>query len=1374
MNSVLRRIPLSIAMMVIFIGTAQAQSTNSVVTGIAKLLPTQNQTAAQAAKAEAARWLQLAKRSMQEGNYQLADEYIKRAERLNPVYDPAVAQFEDTPQSVRQALNNLATAGNRPMTVQPTTFRVGGTQADSANSAIGRLSNQNKTLATAAIGKARAALQNGDLTTATGWYHKALSYNASFQTGEYGTAQLAADLSQSGVANAQLQPRVNNQTVQQPGSIAAGPADQVAPLGGNSALGANGNAFSKGYIGTPASTNSTDSKIASIDGFLLAARRALAVGDTRAATAYLETARKTGITTASNGDNIGAVDYVIKGVAYFSQNAQSTANPAEFNGRFARFLIHQSQALLKYKDWKTAGALAQQAKGIPTQYQPNEATPAAVLQFIAQNSQESVGISATTIAKKDEVLRLLSIAQASMDRGDLNTAKQALANAQSLNVPDTAFTGNEPRPWQISLELENRIKGNGTSVVTANFTDNNGGYVRNGAYNTSTDESPIRFASGTATFQGNTNISQQAQKLYDEGLAALELQDRTAATKKFREAWAFKDNVDPALRSQIQQKLQQLALSAAPSNPVVANENPLSQLDTRERILRQKLFTEIMAEQREAEDLADQDPRVALEQLLRLHERVDAADLDETNKKRLLAIVDRSVVSLEEFIKRNEEDIILDEDRAATLQLIKSNRERTQEVREEIAKMVERFNNMVDEGRYGEAEVIAKQAKELAPEEAVVQNLEWKAKFAKRIAANEGLTDLKENEFWETMNSVDVASVPFNDQNPLVFDQARDWGQLTRNRRKMMQRNRTRLSEAGLKIEQALRQQVDVNFTATPLAVVVETLARMSGINAHLDRQGLAAEGVTSDTPVTISLSEPVSLRSALNLILEELQLGFIIRNEVLLITSEQARETDVYEQVYNVADLVISVPNFSPSNDFGIPTALRAAYQRQGTQGAFGNSMSALAASNYTMPGAMPNTDGVMAQATGGLGAGASSLSSPGAGLDTSRGGAAMADFQSLIELITTTIEPDSWEDNGGSGVIKEFRSTFSLVVTQTHDVHEEIQQLLEQLREQQGLQITIEVRFITLTDNFYERIGIDFDFEIDDNVNPNNIQDDSGSSVLFGYDEAGPTVDLDLVFDQGDAFNSAVPMFGGFDAGSAANFGFAILSDIEVFFLLQAAQGDRRSNVMTAPKVTLFNGQTASIADASTRPFVMGLSPVVGDFAVAHQPIIAVLNEGTSLSVQAVASNDRRSCRLTLVPFFSQIGDVDEFTFDGRTTTSSGETVLDSDGNPTTRNNEVVTQEGTTVQLPTFNFTTVSTTVNVPDGGTVLLGGIKRLSEGREERGVPMLAQLPYINRLFRNVGIGRDSNSMMMMVTPRIIIQEEEELRQTGYSDDQDSNE
>jgi hypothetical protein len=38
-------------------------------------------------------------------------------------------------------------------------------------------------------------------------------------------------------------------------------------------------------------------------------------------------------------------------------------------------------------------------------------------------------------------------------------------------------------------------------------------------------------------------------------------------------------------------------------------------------------------------------------------------------------------------------------------------------------------------------------------------------------------------------------------------------------------------------------------------------------------------------------------------------------------------------------------------------------------------------------------------------------------------RGGAAMADFTSLIELITTTLKPDSWDDVGGPGAIDEFR---------------------------------------------------------------------------------------------------------------------------------------------------------------------------------------------------------------------------------------------------------------------------------------------------------------------------------------------------------------
>jgi hypothetical protein len=94
-------------------------------------------------------------------------------------------------------------------------------------------------------------------------------------------------------------------------------------------------------------------------------------------------------------------------------------------------------------------------------------------------------------------------------------------------------------------------------------------------------------------------------------------------------------------------------------------------------------------------------------------------------------------------------------------------------------------------------------------------------------------------------------------------------------------------------------------------------------------------------------------------------------------------------------------------------------------------------------------------------------------------------------------------------------------------------------------------------------------------------------------------------------------------------------------------------------------------------------------------------------------------------------------------------------------------VAQQQTTLQLPTFNFTTASTTVSVPDGGTGLLGGIARASEASNERGVPLLSKVPYLNRLFTNRGIGREVGTSNMTVIPRIMIQEEEEFLQTGMT-------
>ena len=158
--------------------------------------------------------------------------------------------------------------------------------------------------------------------------------------------------------------------------------------------------------------------------------------------------------------------------------------------------------------------------------------------------------------------------------------------------------------------------------------------------------------------------------------------------------------------------------------------------------------------------------------------------------------------------------------------------------------------------------------------------------------------------------------------------------------------------------------------------------------------------------------------------------------------------------------------------------------------------------------------------------------------------------------------------------------------------------------------------------------------------------------------------------------------------------------------------------------------------------------------------------------MNVQAVVSADRQYVRMRLVPYFTQITEVTEFTFSGsqeiETTTDS---ILDDlldivDGDIGGPDEQLLTSStGITVQLPVLSVTNVSTVVSVPDGGTVLLGGIKSLTEGRNERGVPFLANIPYVNRLFKNTGIGHSTRHLMMMVTPRIIIQKEIEEDTVG---------
>jgi general secretion pathway protein D len=838
-----------------------------------------------------------------------------------------------------------------------------------------------------------------------------------------------------------------------------------------------------------------------------------------------------------------------------------------------------------------------------------------------------------------------------------------------------------------------------------------------------------------------------------------------------------------------------------------------------------RVSAEVAARQLEAKRLAQKSPGDALDLLDELAEGLAAQPLPEEARDRLLRRIERTRLDIEEATGKRRAELALERQNEKIEAEIDGRRARRVEVDQRIALLVDEYNSLVDEQRYPEAEAVAKKAGQLAPDNPVVRQLLAQSRTIRRLDAQRSIDGENQDGFLDVVEDVSRSARPMAGE--IEFPDTRAWEDLTKTRTERLAEGRNRVTQAELAIQQKLEGKVRPNFRQQPLAAVLDALSKQADVAIHIDMVGLEQEAVGSDTPVTLSLDQEISLKSALKLLLEPLHLGYVVRDEVLKVTSPRLVKGDVYAVTYPVADLVLPIPNFT-SDGLGITGALRDGYEQAALRNAL--SVQVGPAPAGVAPLAQAGDGGVaptaLAQFAGGGPPTTGATPSIPFGPPSIGGG--QQNFQPLIDLIQSTVAADSWDTVGGPGAIRPFETNLSLVISQTQEVHDEIADLLEQLRRLQDLQVTIEVRFITLNDTFFERIGVDFDFNIQTGVNqPLNmtaiptqtngsdspigqglIAAPGGPSQLIGLDNTGnPGVALgpqvnnqgggagqqnqvarrrqsffSIPFRQNSFGSTSAAVLPGLPdpATSAANFGFAILSDIEAYFLIQAAQGNTRSNVMQAPKVTLFNGQQAFVSDTRQRPFVTAVVPVVGDFSAAQQPVITVLNEGTAVNVQAVVSNDRRFVRLTLVPFFSQIGKVEQFQFEGSRSTKSKSSDEKSGADVNVpgiedlaglTNGEASSAElevqsnGTTIQLPEFIFTTVTTTVSVPDGGTVLLGGIKRLREGRNEFGVPILSKIPYINRLFRNVNLGRTTDSLMLMVTPRIIIQEEEEERLLG---------
>ncbi|MHC4307607.1 MAG: type II secretion system protein GspD [Planctomycetota bacterium] len=348
------------------------------------------------------------------------------------------------------------------------------------------------------------------------------------------------------------------------------------------------------------------------------------------------------------------------------------------------------------------------------------------------------------------------------------------------------------------------------------------------------------------------------------------------------------------------------------------------------------------------------------------------------------------------------------------------------------------------------------------------------------------------------------------------------------------------------------------------------------------------------------------------------------------------------------------------------------------------------------------------------------------------------------IINLITSTIEPQSWKSNadgrGGRGLIAAREGMLGdIVVTHTVDMHKQVEDLLAALRSSADLQIVIEARFIAVSDNFLEELGhniLEFDTTSSRPSETSPGGDPPGSNAAGGKEE-GIFTDTDNIFAGAGVASGA----------EGLNLSYQILNGFFLEGFLRAVQKSDEAETVTAPRITLSNTQRGTIKVVTTESYIESFTIV----SQTPQPVMAEIDEGITFNVRPVVSADRKYVYLEVHPILTDVTLLEtEFQTVGPLPAGGG-------GASEPAKN--------TIQRPQTIKQELSVTVCVPDKGILMIGGLGKSSETKTSSGTPILSKIPIIKRLFSSNKIERDIatlGNLIILIKPTLLIREEEEAR------------
>lgn len=234
-----------------------------------------------------------------------------------------------------------------------------------------------------------------------------------------------------------------------------------------------------------------------------------------------------------------------------------------------------------------------------------------------------------------------------------------------------------------------------------------------------------------------------------------------------------------------------------------------------------------------------------------------------------------------------------------------------------------------------------------------------------------------------------------------------------------------RLSLVEQKIFDTLCEPTEVAFVDSPLHEALEVLKELHGIEIWLDKEALSANGIAMDSLVNLRISG-VALRSALRLILEPLALTCIIEDEVLKVTTREAAGKVFVTRTYPAGDLFES---HEEANELVEVIASGLGLRPKQSE------MTPRSASIKTPVKVVDSGESAR----------------------TNESGTTLEYGNTDVIALTELIQEDTsgkWNTTANvSGTIVVSVKTRVIVVRQTHAVHDQIRQLLRDLREAKAL---------------------------------------------------------------------------------------------------------------------------------------------------------------------------------------------------------------------------------------------------------------------------------------------------------------------------------